>query len=118
MSRGQVTIPPHVQFTRVEGDYVLMDIKTGVYLGLDPVASRIWQSLTEHGDLRLAAEELCRDYDVEPDRALADVEAWVTELSRRGLVLLRAGSPAEGSADPVGRKRWSHCRERPVRPLR
>lgn len=89
MSQVKVEVPPHVQFTRVEGDYVLMDIKTGVFLGLDPVASRIWQSLAEHGDPRRAAEELCRDYDVEPDRALADVEAWVAELLRRGLVLPR-----------------------------
>lgn len=102
MSQGKVTIPPHVQFTRVEGDYVLMDLKTGVYLGLDPVASHIWQSLSEHGNPRLAAEELCGDYDVEPERALADVEAWVAELLRRGLVLPREASPAEDSADPRG----------------
>lgn len=102
MSLCKVEVPPHVQFTRVEGDYVLMDIKTGVFLGLDPVASHIWQSLAEHGDPGRAAEELCSDYDVEPDRALADVEAWVTELLRRGLVLPWEGSPPEASARPRG----------------
>ncbi len=89
MSRSKVEIAPHVQSTRVEGDYVLMDLKSGVYLGLDPVASHVWQSLADHGDPARAAEELCRDYAVEPEVALADVEAWIEELLEKGLLLRR-----------------------------
>lgn len=88
MSR-RVEIAAHVQATRVEGDYVLMDLKRGVYLGLDPVASRIWQSLSEHGDVARAVEELCRSYAVEPAQALADVETWIAELAAKGLVAVR-----------------------------
>jgi hypothetical protein len=86
MSQRRVEIAPHVQFVRVEGDYVLMDLKGGVYLGLDPVASRIWQSLAEHVDLARAAADLCQDYDVALETALADVERWVAELEEKGLV--------------------------------
>lgn len=86
MSQRRVEIAPHVQFTRVEGDYVLMDIKGGVYLGLDPVASHIWQSLAEHGDPARAAEDLCEEYDVAPETALADIERWIAELEQKGLV--------------------------------
>ncbi len=89
MSQDKVEIAPHVQATRVEGDFVLMDLKRGIYLGLDPVASHIWQSLADHGDPRQAAEELCRDYAVEPEVALADVEAWIDELLEKGLLLRR-----------------------------
>lgn len=91
MSQRTVEISPHVQFVRVEGDYVLMDLKGGVYHGLDPIASRIWQSLAEHGDLMRAAEDLCQDYDVAPETALADIERWVVELESKGLV--RPGEP-------------------------
>jgi len=94
-TRYRVEIASHVQATRVEGDYVLMDLKAGVYLGLDPVASHIWQSLSDHGDLRRAAEDLCRDYAVEREEALADIEAWVNDLQKRGFVMLRE-TPKEG----------------------
>jgi hypothetical protein len=86
MSQRRVEVSPHVQFVRVEGDYVLMDFKTGVYLGLDPVASTIWRSLAEHGNLARAAEDLCQDFDVAYETALADIERWVAELETRGLV--------------------------------
>jgi hypothetical protein len=66
-----------------------MDLRKGVYLGFDAVASRIWQSLSEHGDLKRAAEDLCSDYEVEPDRALSDIETWVVEWERKGLVCVR-----------------------------
>lgn len=68
---------------------MLMDLKRGIYLGLDAVASHVWQSLSEHGDMSRAADELCRDYDVDREQAMADIELWVAELASKGLVLLR-----------------------------
>jgi hypothetical protein len=95
VSQRRVEIAPKVQYTKVEGDYVLMDMKRGVYLGLDPVASRIWESLAEHGDLERAAAELCEHFEVEPGQALADVESWVAELEEKGLVARVAGRREE-----------------------
>jgi hypothetical protein len=89
LSHRRVEIAPHVRYVRVEGDFVLMDLNQGVYLGLETVASRIWQSLSEHGDVQRAAEDLCSDYEVEPERALADIETWVVEWERKGLVSVR-----------------------------
>jgi hypothetical protein len=89
LSHRRVEIAPHVRFTEVEQSYVLMDLKRGIYLGLDAVASHIWQSLSEHGDMSRAADELCRDYDVDREQAMADIELWVSELASKGLVLLR-----------------------------
>lgn len=89
MSSRKIEIAPHVRYVRVEGDYVLMDLKRGIYLGLDSVASRIWQSLSEHGDANRAAEELCAEYEVEPERALSDIETWIAEWERKDLVSVR-----------------------------
>ncbi|PYQ64249.1 MAG: hypothetical protein DMF53_07930 [Acidobacteria bacterium] len=93
MSPRKVEISPHVHFVPVEGDYVLMDFKKGLYLGLDPVASTIWRSLVEHGDMERAAKDVCQDYDVTYETALADIERWVAELETRGL--LRLPEPRE-----------------------
>lgn len=92
MSADRFTIAPHVEYTEVEGDYVLMDLRSGVYLGLDPVASQIWQSLSDHGDLGRAADELCQRFRVDRERALNDTEAWVGELVERGLLTKRPES--------------------------
>jgi Coenzyme PQQ synthesis protein D (PqqD) len=94
MSHRKVGIAPHVRSTRVDGDYVLMDLKSGVYLGLDPIGSHIWQSLIEHGEPERAAEELCRDFAVEPHQALTDIRAWIEELRQRGLIVGDEVAPA------------------------
>jgi len=94
MSRGDVEISTSVQFVRVEGDFVLMDLASGLYFGLDPVATHIWQSLSDHGDPATAAADLCRDYEVDPGQALADVETWVAQLEAKGLVRRRSAAPA------------------------
>ena len=86
MSTQKLTIAPHIRHVRVEGDFVLMDLENGTYLGLDPVASQIWQSLDEHGDLQRAAEEVCQNFEVEFDHALADAEKWVAEMVSKGLL--------------------------------
>ncbi|HEY6324078.1 MAG TPA: PqqD family protein [Thermoanaerobaculia bacterium] len=99
MSPRDVEISPSVQFVRVEGDYVLMDLAAGLYFGLDPVASHIWQSLSEHGDPAQAAQELSRDYDVDPAQARADIEKWIAELETKGLV--RHRSAASAAPDPA-----------------
>jgi hypothetical protein len=93
MKPDKVEIPDSVQYVRVEGDFVLMDLRAGLYFGLDPVASHIWQSLSEHGEPQRAAEELCEDYDVEPEQALADVERWIMELEGKGLLVRAGGQP-------------------------
>jgi|HubBroStandDraft_3_1064219.scaffolds.fasta_scaffold107062_2 hypothetical protein len=97
MSRGEIEISPTVQFVRVEGDFVLMDLAAGIYFGLDEVASHIWESLSDHGDAALAAEELCRDYDVSPERARADIDRWVSDLEAKGLVRRRPGASPDAS---------------------
>jgi len=102
MSPARVEIPTTVQYVRVEGDYVLMDLKSGTYLGLDAVASHIWLSLADHGDLERAAGELCEDYEVELDQALADIERWVAELEAKGLVVRCDAPPEEKKAPPAG----------------
>lgn len=92
---SRVVIASHVSYTRVEGDFVLMDMKSGKYLGLDPVASTVWKSLAEHGDLDRAAQAVCESFDVDLERARTDIEAWVAELEDQGLVTRRGPEAPE-----------------------
>jgi hypothetical protein len=105
MSDADVEISSSVQFVRVDEDFVLMDVAAGLYFGLDPVASHVWQSLAEHGNLARAAETLCEVYDVEPEAALADIEKWVAELEAKRLVRRLQTVPAAAPGRPPRRRR-------------
>lgn len=79
-------IARHVDYCRVEGDYVLMDVKRNRYYALDPVASRIWAILAGGGQLDDAVQDLLAHYRVEEERARRDVAALLTDLRSKGLL--------------------------------
>ena len=64
----------------------IVNFANGVYYGLDPTGARIWKLLAE----TTTVEELCTSlgdiYDVERARLESDVQAFVADLARHGLV--------------------------------
>ena len=48
---SRVRIQEDVLFQELQGEAVLLNLKTGVYLGLNPLGTRIWKLLQEDGAL-------------------------------------------------------------------
>lgn len=65
----------------------MMDISQGKYFSLNPVATRIWELL----ERPMTIAELCfilqDEYDVEAERCRIEVQAYLAEMVRMGLVL-------------------------------
>ena len=70
----------------LQGEAVLLNLKTGVYLGLDPVGSRIWQLLQEHQELGKVVDAILTEYDVPEHRCSQDLFELVAQLEEQGLV--------------------------------
>lgn len=64
----------------IDGEIVLLDMRTEHYFGLDSVAAAIWKQLQEGKTIRVACETLLQTYDVEADRLHADVETFIASL--------------------------------------
>ena len=79
----------------VQGEAVLLHLDSGEYFGLDPVGARIWQLLTEHGNLAIVEEAVRDEYDVDPEIASRDLSRLVTELVDKNLIEI-AEEPAAG----------------------
>ena len=80
------TIPPQVMSRVVGDDTVLLDLKSGMYFGVDGVAKRIWESISEGRSLGETAEVIASEYEVDEAQAQADVLKFVTDLVERGLL--------------------------------
>jgi len=70
----------------LQGEAVLLNLKTGVYLGLDPVGTRIWQLLQEHKDLGKVVEAMLGEYDIAEERCWQDLFLLVSQMEEHGLV--------------------------------
>jgi hypothetical protein len=80
------SIAPDVIFRLLDGEAVLLNLKTGTYFGLDQVGTRAWELILEHQSLERVHSALLEEYDVDPDRLAEDLLTLVKEFSAKGLV--------------------------------
>ncbi|RPF31021.1 lasso peptide biosynthesis PqqD family chaperone [Streptomyces sp. TLI_185] len=70
-----------------ETDYgtVLLDERAGAYWELNPTATLVVRTLLDGGEESDAAAALVREFAIDQEQALQDVEALVRELRKSGL---------------------------------
>jgi hypothetical protein len=81
-----LSIPPQVMSRLVDDETVLLDLKSGMYFGLDGVGQRIWKSVSEGKSLGETAAIIAAEYEVEEARAQSDVIEFASDLVDRGLL--------------------------------
>jgi hypothetical protein len=90
MSEASLSIPKHVLSESLQDETVVLDMSTGVYFGLSPVASRIWKLLAS-GSSRLEIEAaLLAEFDVEPTVLASDLDNLLTQLEGKKLIVRAA----------------------------
>jgi hypothetical protein len=83
---SRVRINDDVLFQELQGEAVLLNLKSGVYFGLDPVGTRIWQLFAEHEVLSEVAQAVVAEYDVAEDKCSEDLLKLVDDLEKQELV--------------------------------
>jgi hypothetical protein len=75
-----------VLWKELAGEMVLLNLDSGVYFGLDPIGTRIWQLLQGEPGLRRVLSGLLQEFDVDEARCRADLLKFVSNLRSHGLV--------------------------------
>lgn len=86
---------PSVVFRELDGEAVILDLESGTYFGLDPVGTRVWALLREHGALDKVCAHMMDEFDVTADVLERDVRALVDELRAKRLIM--ASAPSAGA---------------------
>ena len=82
----QVKPSEDVVWRNLQGESVLLDLKSGVYFGLDAVGTRIWTLLQDHRDLQAVLQELLGEYEVSEETCARDLMDLVSAMEEKGLV--------------------------------
>jgi hypothetical protein len=69
------------------GQWVLLDVSTGQYFGLDQIGGRIWQLCDGTRSVRQIAEVVCDEYDAAGQSVEDDVAGLVSELVGESLLV-------------------------------
>src|ERR1700676_3090279 len=76
------------------GEAAILNIKSGVYYGLDPVGARIWSLMQEPRAVEEIQRTITGEYDVEPDRCARDLYGLLEKLLAEGLIEVKDASGA------------------------
>jgi hypothetical protein len=68
------------------GEVAILDLKAGVYYGLDAVGARIWSLIQEPRTVNEIRDILLEEYEVEPERCKHDLLVLLQRLATEGLV--------------------------------
>jgi hypothetical protein len=82
----QITISEQALSQEVNGETVILDLKSESYFGLDDVGTRIWQLLQEHGDVKKTFDTMLEEFDVDADTLASDMKNLIDDLTEKGLI--------------------------------
>ena len=83
---SQVEIPKDVLFRDLGSEAIVLNVRTGVYYGLNDTGTRMWNVLSRHAGVEQAYGALLAEYDVADDRLRDDLLGLIGQLAERGLV--------------------------------
>lgn len=74
----------------VEGEAAILNLKNGVYYGLNPIGARIWNLIQEPRQVGQLRDQLLAEYEVDPERLETDVRQLLADLAEHGLIEVKA----------------------------
>jgi hypothetical protein len=80
-------------------EIVLLNIERGAYFGMEGVAKRIWDQLTEPRCVADLCATLLTRFAVDPDTCRREVLTFLTELHAKDLILVSTDSARDAGAD-------------------
>ena len=89
-----VGVPRNVVYRDFAAETVLLNIETGMYHGLNPVAGRMLETLDKVGRVREAVALLAREFEQPADVIERDLTGLCEGLLQRGLLEVRPHADA------------------------
>jgi hypothetical protein len=74
--------------SQLGSELVLMDTKSGDYLGVNVVGTQIWNLLVDSKSVTDLVAELTKQFEVSEEQCLAEVEKFLYDLEKRKMVSL------------------------------
>ena len=82
----KITISEEALSQEVNGETVILDLKSESYFGLDEVGTRVWQLLQENGDVQKVFDAMLEEFDVDADTLASDMKNLIDDLIEKGLI--------------------------------
>jgi hypothetical protein len=75
-----------LSWRELDDEVIAVDIETSTYLGTNKAGTLLWRRLSGGATRQDLADLLVETYEIEPERARADVQSFLDDLAARGLL--------------------------------
>ncbi|WP_242056836.1 MULTISPECIES: PqqD family protein [Oscillatoriales] len=82
----RISIADDILFRELDGESVILNLKSERYFGLDETGTRMWIALSRYDLIQQAYEALLLEYDVAPEQLRTDLYRLIEQLLAHGLV--------------------------------
>ena len=85
---ASVNISTSVLFQNMGDEYVLLNMETESYFGLDEVAARFWQLFSEGSAISSAVDQILSEYDIDRETVEKDLNLLLEKLESNQLLTI------------------------------
>ena len=82
----RVEVPGDVLVSELDGESVILNLKTESYFGLDEVGAMMWSVVTRADSIEAAYDTLKCEWNVDPALLRNDLSTLLEQLASEGLV--------------------------------
>ena len=76
-----------VAWRDLDGEAVILDLKTDTYFSLDKIGTKIWNKMIKKSEVKDLVSLITSSYDVPAKEAEKDVRELISSLEKTGLIL-------------------------------
>lgn len=87
-----VVATPEQVSSDLAGESVILNLKTGMYFGLNEVGASVWNLLQEPCAVKDICTQILEEYEVEPEQCERDILALLTEMVESELIEIKDGA--------------------------
>lgn len=86
----KVKISDNVLFQEIDNEYVLLNMETEQYFGLNDIGAKVWQIISQDGTTDILVKKIISEYDVPSDTLTSDIYQLLDELNKEQLITIEA----------------------------
>ena len=75
-----------LHWREIDGEVIALEARGSTYLAANGAGTLLWRALVDGSTREGLADELVRAYGIERERAIADVDAFLSSLVEQGLL--------------------------------
>ena len=83
---SEIKVNEDIVSRNLQGEIVLLNLKTNLYCGLDEMGTKIWRFINEQKSLNNILNELVQEYDISESQCAEDLLNFVNLLREKDFI--------------------------------